>query len=322
MTSQLELTAGLRYFDWHEDYYIYSAGYVGDGPSASATSPVGTPLIVNANPSATGATPRFAASYKLTGATNLYAEIAEGFRYGGVNQPVPVIYCGADLAAEGLTAAPASFGPDKLWSYTLGEKSKLADDRVTLNVAAFWINWKNTQTSVPLDCSYVYTQNIGSVTSKGVELETAAKLTPYATVSFNGSYNHSSAASDISNLDAPAGTTSPYAPRFIGSITGDYRVPLGMNSLDFDVNYSYKTSFNNSFNQSASSFAQIPSTKMLNGAVAYEVGHLEVSVFGNNLTNARNIEHIETVPTGSLAPGNDLAYDRPRTIGLRLRASF
>jgi len=163
VTSQLELTAGLRYFDWHEDYYIYSAGYVGDGPSASATSPVGTPLIVNANPSATGATPRFAASYKLTGATNLYAEIAEGFRYGGVNQPVPVIYCGADLAAEGLTAAPASFGPDKLWSYTLGEKSKLADDRVTLNVAAFWINWKNTQTSVPLDCSYVYTQNILSL---------------------------------------------------------------------------------------------------------------------------------------------------------------
>jgi outer membrane receptor protein involved in Fe transport len=322
LTSRLELTAGLRYFNWREDYYIYSAGYVGDGPSASAASPVGTPLIVNANPSATGATPRFAASYKLTDVTNLYAEIAEGFRYGGVNQPVPVIFCGADLAAEGLTAAPASFGPDKLWSYTLGEKSKFADDRVTLNLAGFWINWKNTQTSVPLNCSYVYTQNIGSVTSKGVELETAAKLTPYATVSFNGSYNHSSAASNISNLDAPAGTTSPYAPRFIGSITGDYRVPLGMSSLDFDVNYSYKTSFNNSFNQSSSSFAQIPSTKSLNAAVAYEIGHFEVSVFGNNLTNARNIEHIQSVPTGSLAPGNDLAYDRPRTVGLRLRASF
>lgn len=322
VTSKLELTAGLRYFNWHEDYYIYSGGYVGDGPSASATDPVGTPLIVTASPAATGVTPRFAASYKLTDATNLYAEIAEGFRYGGVNQPVPVVYCGADLAAQGLTAAPASFGPDKLWSYTLGEKSKLDNDRVTLNVAAFFIKWRNTQTSVPLDCSYVYTQNIGSVTSKGLELETAAKVTPYATVSFNGSYNHSAAGSDISNLDAPEGTTSPYAPRFIGSITGDYRIPMGLNSVDIDVNYSYKTSFNNSFNQSSSSFAQIPSTKLLNGAVAYDFGHFEVAVFGNNLTNARNIEHIQTVPTGSLAPGNDVAYDRPRTIGLRLRASF
>jgi outer membrane receptor protein involved in Fe transport len=322
LTSRLELTAGLRFFDWHEDYSIYSAGYVGDGPSASPESPIGTPLIVNSNPKATGVTPRFAASYKLTDTTNLYAEIAEGFRYGGVNQPVPVIYCGADLAAEGLTAAPASFGPDKLWSYTIGEKSKLADDRVTLNVAGFWINWKNTQTTVPLDCSYVYTQNIGSVTSKGVELETAAKLSRYATVSFNGSYNHSSAASDITNLHAPAGTTSPYAPRFIGSVTGSYHIPVAGNSLEFNANYSYKSSFNNSFNQSASSYRQIPSTKTLNGAVAYAVGRFEISVFGNNLANARNIEHIGAVPAASLAPGDDVAYDRPRTIGLRLRASF
>lgn len=322
VTKKLEVTAGLRYFDWHEDYNIYSAGYVGNGPGASSDSPIGTPLIVNSSPHATGATPRFAASYKLTDTTNIYAEIAEGFRYGGVNQPVPVVYCGADLAAEGLTAAPASFGPDKLWSYTIGEKSKLADDRVTLNAAAFLIKWRNTQTTVPLDCSYVYTQNIGSVTSKGLELETAAKLSRYATVSFNGSYNHSAAASNITNLDAPEGTTSPYAPRFIGSITGDYHVPVAGNSLEFNANYSYKSSFNNSFNQSASSFRQIPSTKTLNGAVSYEIGHLELSIFGNNLTNARNIEHIGSVPRGSIAPGDDLAYGRPRTIGLRVRASF
>jgi iron complex outermembrane recepter protein len=322
VTSRLGLTAGLRYFDWHEDYSIYSAGYVGNGPGASADEPIGTPLIVNSTPHASGATPRFAATFKLTDTTNVYAEIAEGFRYGGVNQPVPAIYCGADLAAEGLTAAPASFGPDKLWSYTIGEKSKLADDRVTLNVAGFWINWKNTQTTVPLDCSYVYTQNIGSVTSKGVEVETAAKLSPNASVSFNGSYNHSSASTNITNLNAPDGTTSPYAPRFIGSISGNYHVPIAGNSLEFNANYSYKTSFNNSFNQSASSFRQIPSTKTLNGSVAYEMGRYEISVFGNNLANARNIEHIGSVPGGSIAPGDDVAYDRPRTVGLRVRASF
>jgi len=175
---------------------------------------------------------------------------------------------------------------------------------VTLNVAAFWINWKNTQTSYR-SIAPTCTRRISARDQQGRGTRNRGEAHPYATVSFNGSYNHSSAASD-SATSMRRQYHLAYAPRFIGSITGDYRVPLGMNSLDFDVNYSYKTSFNNSFNQSASSFAQIPSTKMLNGAVAYEVGHLEVSVFGNNLTNARNIEtsrRYHRVPGAGQRPG-------------------
>jgi hypothetical protein len=52
------------------------------------------------------------------------------------------------------------------------------------------------------------------------------------------------------------------------------------------------------------------------------MGHYEISVFGNNLTNAVNIEQINAETSGSLGPGDDVAYDRPRTIGLRLRASY
>ena len=322
VTHRLELSAGLRFFDWHEDYNIYSAGYVGDSPSATPDAPIGTPLVIHSSPSATGVTPRFAANYRLNDNTNLFAEVAEGFRYGGVNQPVPTLYCGADLAAHGLTNAPASFGPDKLWSYTIGEKSRLADDRITLNATGFLIQWKNTQTTVPLDCSYYYTQNVGAVTSKGIEIESAAKLSRYATVAFNGSYNHSSAAADITNLNAPAGTTSPYAPRFIASVTGSYHLPVGENSLELNANYSYKSDFYTSFDHTSSSFRTIPASKSLNAALSYAMGHYEISIFGNNLANAATIEHISTVPTGSLAPGDDVAYGRPRTIGLRLRASY
>jgi outer membrane receptor protein involved in Fe transport len=322
VTNRLELSAGLRFFDWHEDYSIYSSGYVGDSPSASPEDPIGTPQIIHSSPSATGTTPRFAANYRLNDETNLFAEVAEGFRYGGVNQPVPTLYCGADLAANGLTSAPPSFGPDKLWSYTVGEKSRLADDRVTLNLTGFWINWKNTQTTVPLNCTYFYTENVGSVTSKGVEIETAAKLSRYATVSFNGSYNHSAASADISNLNAPAGTTSPYAPRFIASVIGSYTVPVGNDSFELIANYSFKSSFYNEFDHTSSDLREIPSTKTLNAALSFLRGRYEISVFGNNLTNAVNIEQISAETSGSLGPGDDVAYDRPRTIGLRLRASF
>jgi outer membrane receptor protein involved in Fe transport len=60
----------------------------------------------------------------------------------------------------------------------------------------------------------------------------------------------------------------------------------------------------------------------LNAALSYAMGHYEISVFGNNLANAATIEHISSVPAGSLAPGDDVAYGRPRTVGLRLRASY
>jgi hypothetical protein len=99
-------------------------------------------------------------------------------------------------------------------------------------------------------------------------------------------------------------------------------VPVGGNSLELNANYSYKSSFFNSFNQASSNFREVPSSKSLNAALGFVMAHYEISVFGNNLANAASIENISSVPASSSAPGDDVAYVRPRTIGLRLRASF
>jgi outer membrane receptor protein involved in Fe transport len=318
----LDLTAGLRYFDWSEHYHIYSAGLEGTSPDAYAGSPYGTPLIINANPRAKGVTPRFAAEYHVDDDVNIFAEVAKGFRYGGVNQPVPPLYCGADLAANGLKEAPASFGPDKLWSYTLGEKATLFDKRLTLNVTGFYIDWTDTQTATYLDCSYYYTVNVGEVTSKGVEIEAAGKVTPYLTLQANASFNDVETAVDIPGQHAPSGTTAPFAPKYIGSLAATYDVPMGENNLEFTANYSFKSSYYNSLDHTTLHFRTLPWTTELDAAITYMIGNYEVGVFANNLTDRVNIEHNNYAPTGSLQPGDDLAYARPRTVGMRVRAGF
>jgi iron complex outermembrane recepter protein len=320
--ENLDLTAGLRYFDWSEHYHIYSAGLEGTSPDASPSAPVGTPLVINANPRAKGVTPRFAAEYHLNDDVNLFAEVAKGFRYGGVNQPVPPLYCGADLAANGRTEAPPSFGPDKLWSYTAGEKATLFDKRLTLNVTGFYIDWTDTQTATYLNCSYYYTQNVGEVTSKGVELEATGKVTPDLTLMVNASFNDAEAAVNIPTLHSPAGTQAPLAPRYIGNLTAIYSIPFGEDNLELTANYSFKSSFNNQFDQTSPHFRTLPWTTELDIAATYMMGNYELGVFVDNLTDRVNIEHDSYAVGGSIQPGDDLAYARPRTVGMRLRAGF
>ncbi len=175
-TPKLDLTAGLRYFDFHENYYLFESGVYG------VINHV--PLTTNASLHSSGVNPRANISYKATDDLLLFAEAAKGFRYGGSNQPVPIgttgvaATCAANLASYGYTGAPLTFGPDHLWNYTVGEKAKLAGGRVTVNATAYWIDWQDVQTRLLLNCSYFFTANKGKITSRGLELESSVRVTP------------------------------------------------------------------------------------------------------------------------------------------------
>ena len=94
------------------------------------------------------------------------------------------------------------------------------------------------------------------------------------------------------------------------------------NNLEFTTNLSFKSSFNNQFDQTSPHFRTVPWTSELDTAVTYMFGNYEVGVFANNLTDRVNVEHISYAVGGSIQPGDDVAYARPRTVGMRLRAGF
>jgi iron complex outermembrane recepter protein len=319
---KLDLTAGLRYFDWHQDFVLYFGGVFGASPAASSPTSPGVPLTESGTNNASGFNPRYAISYHFTDDEMVFAEAAKGFRYGGVNQPVPQSICEPYLQEIGLTSAPLTFGADKLWSYSLGEKSSLLDHRLTVNLTGFFIYWTDVQTTRDLACSYYFIENKGTIESRGIELETQARLTQALSLSFNGSYNNATTDGTIENLNAPDGAQTPYAPKWITNTTATYDLPVGSDTLSFATNFSYRSGAATTFNPTDYEYRTLPDVRDLDMAITYKKPRLQIGIFGTNLTNGlKIINNAGTVP-GSLQPGDTVYYARPRTIGLRMAAQF
>ena len=335
VTPQLDLTAGVRYFNFQEHYFLFESGVYG------VVNHV--PLITNAVQKADGFNPRFNASYHVSDDVMIYGEAAKGFRYGGANQPVPIGssgvagQCAQNLAAYGYNAAPLIFGPDHLWNYSVGEKAKLFDGRMTLNADAFYIDWEDVQTRLLLNCSYFFTANKGSITSKGFEAESTIRATPEVTFSTSLSYTDSEANGNIPTVGAFSGDQTPYFPTWIASIFAFYDRRLGDGMLHAQVGYQYRGEEHTTFDTSSTTivsgvltktgpnpgYAVIPATNDVSASINYDFGRYEIGVYGTNLIDGVKVTDI--VRATYYAPyqaGDFLTVARPRTVGVRMKAKF
>jgi len=325
----LELTAGLRYFDWRQKFGLYFGGAFGCSPCTSLDAAgglvPGVPLRQSGDAGAKGVNPRFAASYHVNEDVIVYAEVAKGFRYGGVNQPVPLSICLPYLQQLGLNSAPITFGPDKLWQYTVGEKSTLLDNRLTLNADGFYINWNDVQTEQSLNCAYYFVENKGQITSKGLEVEASGRVTPALTITASAAYTDATADGNLVNIDALDGQRAPYFPQYQATISVDYVIPLqNSDTITLNGNYSFKGKSYNNFNSQAFGFAELPSSSQFDFGVNYNMSNYEFGLYGTNVTNGNKvIEYFNNsyLPAG-FSPGRYAIYARPRTFGLRAKASF
>ena len=195
----LKFTAGLRYFDFNNTFNAAQFGFFG---------PYGTlqPGGSVSNEHDQGIDPRFNLSWTPTSNLTVYATAAKGFRPGGGNEIVPTSgtvegdACAASLASLGKTSNPASYGPDSLWNYELGEKARLLDGRLTLNGSIYYEDWNHIQRSVTLSCGYIYTDNAGKADIYGGELEVNGRLTDELTVNANFAYTDATYA--VTSLEA------------------------------------------------------------------------------------------------------------------------
>lgn len=336
VTPKLDVTGGLRYFSFKEHYSLYSGGVYGVVDNV--------PLTTDARLKSNGVNPRANVSYQVNDDVMVFAEAAKGFRYGGGNQPVPTgtsgiaAQCSSNLAAYGYSSAPLTFGPDKLWNYTVGEKAKIAGGRVTFNASAFYIDWRDVQTRLLLDCSYFFTDNKGRITSKGLELETTIKVTPEITLAGSASFNDSRANGDIPTAGAFDGDKTPYTPRWSAAAQLFLDHPLDSeSSLHFQVAYKYQSEQQTTFNSysttiadgvltrtgESSTYAVIPEQHNLSASLNYEIGRYEIGLFGNNLANGVKVTDISRATYYAVYQAGDrVTYARPRSYGLRVRAKF
>jgi len=312
----LRLIAGLRYLRSSEDFHREGDLYFAGGPTAT-----------HLNSTANKATPRVALNWDVSADTTLYANVAEGFRLGGANRPIPLTIQGNvdDLAKLGLKAAPDSFGPDSLWSYELGSKSRLLDNRVTLNLAVYHINWKNIQQDIYLPTAgFDFETNVGRATSDGFEFELKARVTPDFTLNAGGGFNHAVFAEDVPDLGADSngvlnvrkGDHIAGVPEYSFKLGGEYQFRIG--DLDSVVRLNVqRTGKSNGTVVRSDPDHNRPGYTTVDAAWGLTLGRWDLTLNVKNLTNNHTaLQHPNIQST------SEAFYLRPRTIGLSLSGTI
>jgi iron complex outermembrane receptor protein len=229
VTDRFDLTGGLRGYHFKEDRaQVFDGLYVVDNPGKDL------PVEQPGSTKASGVAPRVMASYKLSDATRLNAQVSKGFRLGGINDPINVPLCTAqDLVTFG---GHDSWKDETLWNYEVGSKSRVMNNRGSLNVAAFYADIKNLQATVTAgSCSSRLVFNVPKSRSAGAEVE--FELAPTDKFDFAISANHtdSKLRSTITSTDPQgnvtvvsgirSGARMPTVPQDQAAAAATYRWP-------------------------------------------------------------------------------------------------
>ena len=158
VTEALRLTVGGRYYDFQEERTITTGGLFAAGDSRRVDKTTSN-----------GFKPRILASFDIFNNVTLNAQATQGFRLGGVNDPLNTALCTpGDLATFGNFQ---SYGDETMWNYEAGVKADF-DNGASLQVAAFYADIKDLQVTLDAgSCSSRISFNVEDAHSTGVEFE-------------------------------------------------------------------------------------------------------------------------------------------------------
>lgn len=247
--------------------------------------------------------------FHVTDTAMLYARVASGYRPGGPNVVVPNV--------------PPTVGSDTLTNYEVGFKADLAGRAVSIDVALFYMDWKDIQ--VVRAFGGVNGQaNGGGATSKGIEGSLLLRPTQGLTLTFNGSYTDATLADDAPEISGVEGDRLPAVPKFSGSARADYRFDLGLNLTgDLGVGIRHAGSRFSLVESDPLNAVARPYTSVdLNGAV--NIGeHWSVRAYARNLLNNKG-ELSRAIMTDGLNQPSFIAINplQPRTVGVAFDLRF
>lgn len=253
LAERLKLTLGGRYS--HDT--VQTETYTGNLNSrfvVGTLTPGTFPIVAYPKLTSNRFTPSASLSYQPSANTNLYFTFGTGYQTGGFN---------ASACNGSTTLASCQYRPEKLMSYELGYKAKVFNDRLTINLAAFYLDYRDLQrtqrffyttggNTVQIDT----TTNAAKARGKGVELEFQARPTDH--LSFDGSVGYQETgyrdyknapvrvtASGAPQLVDLSGQDLPYAPRWTSSTAANYRGHYGLGEYRLRAELQYRDGFQN-----------------------------------------------------------------------------
>ncbi|MBE9540205.1 MAG: TonB-dependent receptor, partial [Proteobacteria bacterium] len=304
------VTAGGRWYDTQVEATSTADGFANTGFTSYA-----------AKQDESGFNPKIMAEMVLNDDMNFYASASKGFRVGGINGNLPLGLCGEELDAKNINPAETvTYDSDELWSYELGFKSSLANNRVTFNAAVYFIDWTDMQQQNRLGCGFQFVANAGEAESRGFEFELAGAITDSLTGTLGVGYTDAEITDtgDVPGLEK--GDTILGVPDWTANGSLEYLFPMmgeweGM--LRADANY-----YGESTTAPTGDVVVRDDWSTLNLRAGMLNDSWEVIMFADNVTDERaNLSDNRSIAANM--PGRArVITNRPRTIGVEARLRF
>lgn len=344
-TLNVETAPGLDNVAKTTSYAAFIEGYYALTDTLKATvggrytyeerSAEGRPILVGGIPGAAfdlnvaqkAFTPRFVLAWD-NGPTNVYYSFTRGFKAGGFPGPFNALTTPVDA--------------EKIFSHEVGLKQRLFDNRLRLNIAAFYFKNKGLQVlTLDLNSGGSRTANAGALENYGIEAE--AQVTPAEGLNFalSGAWQHAryrpfeNASVTCVNPGAVApapvlgagcfadltGTAPPHSPNWSGSFNANYKFAVASWTASLSGIAQYRSSIKYSpgaggplgYDQDGERFLVNAS-----GYISPAGDKLRVGFYANNLFDKKYVSFRQTgAPYG-------LYYNaaKPRTYGLRIEYAY
>jgi iron complex outermembrane receptor protein len=344
LSDRFSFIAGLRYYNFKDDKEQVFDGLFGAGSDGRPQSAPGTT-------EADGVAPRFIASFKVSDDTTLNAQVAKGFRLGGINDPLNVSLCTpGDLVAF---SGREGFKDETVWNYEIGSKSRLFGGRGSFNVSAFYVDITDLQAVVTAgSCSSRLVFSVPSARSLGGDVEFSAALTNNFDFAVSASYNEAELTSTVRDgtgavvsgiadgrrlpsvpewqFAAAATYSQVLKPGIVGYINGTYThigsrfTQVGdedpgfgtVNLLSFGAN-----TIGGPLTQSTFTFnPELPAYDLINARVGVRFSYFDVALFANNITDERAFLALDR--ERGLRARVGYLTNQPRTFGVTTRFDF
>jgi iron complex outermembrane receptor protein len=225
-TDQFRLTVGGRSYNFDEKRRFLSGGLFANSDDQTDKT------------SSSGFTPRVLASFDVNDSVTLNAQVAQGFRLGGVNDPLNETLCSPE--DELIFGSFQSYDDEKLWNYEIGVKSRLANG-ITLNAAAFRADITDLQVTLDAgSCSSRISFNVPDSHSTGVEFEMSGNASDSFQFSLTGSYVQSEFDSTVTDATGSIlggvekGNRLASVPEFQAAASGTWLFPVSMGGGGMD----------------------------------------------------------------------------------------
>lgn len=217
LTERLTLTAGGRYYDFEEERRFRSGGLFSNGDDRTDAT------------QSSGFTPRFIASYEASDDVRLNLQAAQGFRLGGVNDPLNLPLCTPQ--DEAIFGGFQSYDDETSWNYEAG--AKITRPNLFFNAAAFYNEISDLQVTLDAgSCSSRISFNVPEAHAAGVEVELGWEPLDGLELTFAGSWVEaefdSTVRDGMGNVlgGIEAGNRLPSVPEYQAAATAAYYFPI------------------------------------------------------------------------------------------------